>query len=123
MPVPSAVLIAWTSVFFSTRSIRAFSTLMIFPRHGTMACNLELRFAHLHRDDGRQAVPNVVTGEVGVLVLEQFLVFRVLVDHRCQRATETLFMGAALMGVDRVGEGMDRLRVPAVPLHRDFDFV
>jgi hypothetical protein len=29
MPVPSAVMIDWTSVFLRTRSIRAFSTLMI----------------------------------------------------------------------------------------------
>ncbi len=43
MPVPSAVMIAWTSVFFSTRSMRAFSTLMILPRSGRMAWNIESR--------------------------------------------------------------------------------
>ena len=43
MPVPSAVMIAWTSVFFSTRSIRAFSTLMILPRIGRIAWYIESR--------------------------------------------------------------------------------
>src|SRR6478752_10514356 len=43
MPVPSAVMIAWTSVFFSTRSIRAFSTLMILPRSGRIAWYIESR--------------------------------------------------------------------------------
>ena len=37
MPAPSAVIIAWTSVFFSTRSMRDFSTLMILPRIGRIA--------------------------------------------------------------------------------------
>ena len=32
-------------------------------------------------------------------------------------------MGAALVGVDGVGEGVHRLRISAVPLHRDFDLV
>jgi len=43
--VPSAVMIAWTSVFFSTRSMRAFSTLMILPRNGRIAWNIESRRA------------------------------------------------------------------------------
>ena len=43
MPVPSAVMIDWTSVFFSTRSMRAFSTLMILPRMGRIAWNIESR--------------------------------------------------------------------------------
>src|SRR2546423_1616882 len=37
MPVPSAVISAWTSLFLSTRSIRAFSTLRILPRIGRIA--------------------------------------------------------------------------------------
>ena len=36
-------MIAWTSVFLSTRSIRAFSTLIIFPRNGRIAWNIESR--------------------------------------------------------------------------------
>ena len=37
-PVPSAVISAWISVFWSTLSIRAFSTLRILPRSGSTAC-------------------------------------------------------------------------------------
>src|SRR5215831_7783246 len=43
MPVPSAVISDCTSVFFSTRSMRAFSTLMILPRIGRIAWNMESR--------------------------------------------------------------------------------
>ena len=43
MPVPSAVMIDWTSVFLRTRSMRAFSTLMILPRIGRIAWNIESR--------------------------------------------------------------------------------
>src|ERR1043165_5861376 len=38
MPVPSAEMIACTSVLASTLSIRAFSTLRILPRIGRIAC-------------------------------------------------------------------------------------
>jgi hypothetical protein len=37
MPVPSAEMIAWTSVLASTLSMRAFSTLRILPRIGRIA--------------------------------------------------------------------------------------
>jgi predicted small lipoprotein YifL len=37
------VIIAWTSLFLSTRSMRAFSTLMILPRIGRIAWNCGLR--------------------------------------------------------------------------------
>ena len=37
MPVPSAVISDWTSLFFSARSILAFSTFRILPRIGKMA--------------------------------------------------------------------------------------
>ena len=43
MPVPSAVISDWTSLFFRTRSMRDFSTLMILPRIGRIAWNCELR--------------------------------------------------------------------------------
>ena len=43
MPVPKAVIIDWTSLFLRTRSMRAFSTLMILPRIGRIAWNIESR--------------------------------------------------------------------------------
>ena len=84
---------------------------------------LELRFADLHRDDRGQALADVVAGEVRVLLLEELLVLRVLVDHRRQRRAEALLVGAALVGVDGVGEGVHRLRIAGVPLHRDLDLM
>ena len=84
---------------------------------------LELRLGDLHRDDRGQALADVVAGEVGVLLLEQLLVLGVLVDHGGQRAAEPLFVRAALMGVDGVGEGVHRLGIAGVPLHRDLDLV
>src|SRR6201986_2495411 len=39
MPAPSAVIISGPSLFFRTRSIRDFSTLMILPRSGRIAWN------------------------------------------------------------------------------------
>ena len=70
-----------------------------------------------------RSLSDVVTGEVGVLLLEKLLVLRVLVDHRRQRAAEPLFVRAALVGVDGVGEGVHRFGVARVPLHRDLDLV
>ena len=44
-----------------------------------------------------------------------------LLTTRGQRGAEALLVGAALVGVDRVGEGVDALGVGRVPLHRDLD--
>ncbi len=82
---------------------------------------LELRLAELDGDDRRQALADVVAGEVVVLVAQQLAVPGVLVDQGGQRAAEALLVGAALVGVDGVGEGVDPLAVPAVPLHGDLD--
>ncbi len=43
IPVPMAVISAWISVFERTLSIRFFSTLMILPRSGRIACVLRSR--------------------------------------------------------------------------------
>ncbi len=87
---------------------------------------LELRLRQLHRDDRGQALADVVAGEalVGVLAvglrgLEQVLVLGVGVDRAGQRRAEALLVGAALVGVDGVGERVDRLVVTGVPLHRE----
>ena len=80
---------------------------------------LELRIAELDRDDGRQALADVVARKVGILVLEQPLVPGVFVDHGGQRGAEALLVGSSLSGVDRVREGVESLRVGGGPLHRD----
>src|SRR5699024_7780807 len=53
---------------------------------------LELRLGQLDRDDRREPLANVVTGEVGVLLLEQLLVAGVSVDHPGQRRAEALLV-------------------------------
>lgn len=79
---------------------------------------LELRVAELNGDDGGKALADVITGEVGILLLEQATITCVAVDHRGECRTESLLVGATLSGVDGVGEGVDRLRIGAGPLHR-----
>ena len=82
---------------------------------------LELRLAQLDRDDRGEALADVLAGEVGVLLLEHAPLAGELVDQRGQRRPEALLVGAALDGVDRVGEGVDRLGEAGVPLHRDLE--
>ena len=82
---------------------------------------LELRRLELDRDDRGQALAHVVAGEVLVLLLEQCVGPRIAVDRRGERRPEAFLVGAALMGVDGVGEGRDRVVVARVPLHRDLD--
>src|SRR5699024_3294205 len=51
------------------------------------------------------------------------LIARVAVDQGAHRGAETLLVGTALEGVDRVREGVDGLLVAVVPLQRDLDLV
>ena len=82
---------------------------------------LELRLAELDRDDGGQALADVVAGEVLVALLEDALLPRVSLTSVGQRRAEALLVGAALVGVDRVRVGVDALAVRRRPLHRDLD--
>ena len=82
---------------------------------------LELRLAELDGHDRGEALADVLAGEVGVLVLEDVPLAGEPVDERRQRRAEALLVGAALVGVDRVGEGVDRLGEAGVPLHRHLD--
>jgi hypothetical protein len=81
---------------------------------------LELRMRELHADHGGQTL-------AGVLALQRLAAFqqvgggRVGVERARQGALEAGEMGAALHGVDVVGEGEDRLGVSLVPLQRDLD--
>ena len=81
---------------------------------------LELRVGQLDRDDRGQPLADVLAGEL-LVALEQLLVGAVPVDHAGQRGPEALLVGAALVRVDRVGEGVDRLAVRLVPLHGDLE--
>ncbi len=85
---------------------------------------LELGLLQLHRDHRGQAVADVVAGEVGVLLLEDRRLARVLVQGCGQGRPEPGEVGAALLGVDVVGVGEDVLGEHGVlVLHRDLDDV
>ena len=82
---------------------------------------LELRLAQLHRDDRGEPLAAVVAGQRLLLLLEQPLVARVVVQRPRQRGLEAGEVRAALVGVDVVRERERGLDVAAVPLHRDLD--
>src|SRR6478752_5666271 len=86
-----------------------------------LGLSLELRLAELDRDDRGQALADVVTGDPVLGLLHQAPLEAPGVDQRGERRPEALLVGAALVGVDRVGEGVDRLGVRRVPLHRDLE--
>src|SRR2546427_474754 len=125
MPVPSAVMLAWTSVFFSTRSMRAFSTLMILPRSGRIAWNIESRplFAEPPAESPSTTYSSDLRGSVerqsatlpGRPPMSVALLRRT--SSRALRAAA--LVGPALVGADGVGKGVDRRRTGGIPLHRD----
>ena len=75
---------------------------------------------HLDRQDRRQPFADVLALQGRVLVLDEVLGLGEVVDGAGERPPQPLFVGAAFVGVDVVGEGEDRLGVPAGPLHRQF---
>ena len=79
----------------------------------------ELRLGDLDADDGDQPFADVVAADALLEVLGQVLLVRVGVDRVRQRRAEAGQMGAALPGVDVVGERVDRVGVAVVPLERD----
>src|SRR5665647_207447 len=77
------------------------------------------QLGELDRDDGREALPHVVAGEVVVLLLEDPLVPGVPVHQGGHRRAEALLVRTALGRGDRVGVGVHRLGVGVGPLHGD----
>ena len=82
---------------------------------------LELRLAELDRDDRGEALADVVAGDPVLALLDQAPLLAPVVDQGGERRAEALLVGAALVGVDGVGEGVHRLGVAGVPLHRDLE--
>ena len=82
---------------------------------------LELRLAQLQRDDRREPLARVGALQVVVLLLQQALGARVVVERARERRAEAGEVGAALVGVDVVGEGVDGLAVGGGPLQGDLE--
>ena len=82
---------------------------------------LELRLPELHGDDGDETLSDVLADEVLLLLLDESLAARVAVDHVGERLLQAFLVHAALVGVDRVRERVERLLVAVVPLERDLD--
>src|SRR4051812_3653947 len=82
---------------------------------------LELRIGQLRRDHCREALADVLPGEVVVLLLELALLPRVAVERAGERRAEAREVRAALVGVDVVREREDGLLVGGVPLQRHLD--
>ena len=76
----------------------------------------EARVGHFHRDHADEAFADIVAGERGVLVLEDFVGLGVLVDGACERGAEACEVGATVAVGDRVGEAEDLVVVRIVVL-------
>src|SRR5204862_4217852 len=63
--------------------------------------------------------PNVVAGDAFLEILREIVLAGVGVDRPRQRRAEPREVRAALVRVDVVGERIDGLRVPVIPLQRD----
>ena len=81
----------------------------------------ELRFFEPDADDGGQAFADVLSAEVGGVLLLQFALLRVVVDGAGEAGAEPYEMSAAVGGVDAVGEGEGGLVEAAVVLQGDLD--
>ena len=82
---------------------------------------LELGIGQLDADDGREALADVLAGEVAVGVLEDARLLRPVVERPGERAAEAGDVGAAVDRVDVVREREHVLGVRVVVLERDLD--
>src|SRR5699024_10068722 len=78
-------------------------------------------FGQFHRDDGGEALPDVIAGEIFVFVTQDLLFASIPVDQRCQCATEAFFVGTAFVRVDRIRVRVHRFGVCGGPLHGHFN--
>ena len=63
---------------------------------------LKLRLRNLNRNDGGQTLAHVFTGEVIVLLTQQFILAGVPVHQGGECSTEAFLMGAALVSVNSI---------------------
>jgi len=82
---------------------------------------LELRIGELDADHRREALADVVAGQVRVGILEHAGLARPVIERTCQGGPETGDVGAAIHRVDVVGEREHVLRVGVVVLEGNLD--
>ena len=82
---------------------------------------LELGLRQFHADDGNEALPGVLAGEVGVVVLQDLLLAGVVVKDAGESGAEAGQVGAAVDRVDAVGEGKSGLVEAVVVLNCDLN--
>ena len=81
----------------------------------------ELRVWHLHRNDRRQPLANVLSLEVVFFFLQELHAAGIFIDRTRQRRFETKLVRAAFVGVDVVRVTVDVFRVGIRELHRHID--
>ena len=75
----------------------------------------------LHGDDRCQTLARIVTREVGILLLQNALAARIVVDGARHGLLEAVEVRATLVRVDVVGKSHDRVRrIGCRPLHGHF---
>ena len=77
----------------------------------------ELRLGNLNRNNRSQTLTHVFTSEVIVFIPQQFIFAGITIHQGSQRSTETLFVSAAFVSVDRIRIGVHRLFIRPGPLH------
>ena len=88
-----------------------------------LGLTLELRVAHLDRNNGGQAFAAVIAGKVAVLVLDELVLLGIAVHQGGQGCAEALFVRAALVGIDGIGKGVHGLLIALVPLQGHLNLV
>ena len=82
---------------------------------------LELRVVQLHGDNRRQTLARIVAREVGILLLQNALTARIVVDSARHGLLEAVEVRSTLVRVDVVGKSHDRVRrIGCRPLHGHF---
>ena len=67
----------------------------------------KLRLGELDADDGRQAFADIIAGQVGFIFLDQLVLAGIIIQDAGQGGTETGQVGAAVDGIDAVGEAVN----------------
>ena len=90
-------------------------------RQARLILRLELRVGVLDGDDGHEPFAHVVAVELGILIFNEIIGLRVVVNHAGERGTETREVGAAFGLIDEVRVAKDHLVVAVVVLQGDVE--